>query len=260
MFLFRRDNTTVLYTGDFRYHAGETTRLRQLFNAYGPTLRYNIDSIYLDTTFCVPQATSIPSREACLSVIQDTIKKWLLSAGAVVHIFSRSRYGYEYLMVSLAKLFGCEIHVNPSQYSRYRYVPSLKSIMTTNPNGTKIHFCQSPVGDLSGPNRRAIPCTTDLASNTDVLTLIPSVMYFTKFTATPSQMIFCESERIIRVCYSSHSSYEEIVDFLKHLKPANIYPSVKPNNELSLEDVRKNLAFLEVRNKKKSDEESQSNV
>ena len=247
MFLIRRDHTTVLYTGDFRLHKGDAPRLQQLFNGDGQ-LRYKIDSVYVDTTFCVPAAHYIPNRENCLSIIQDTITKWLRrDLTAVVHIYSRSRYGYEFLMKSLSIFFGSQIHVTATQYDRYRCVPSIQKFLTTDPNSTKIHFCQAPLG-TPGQVRPPMPCLPEQKTRSNVLTLIPSAMYFTRFNVNINDMVATESPNVVRVCYSSHSSYEEIVDFLKFLQPVNIYPNVKPNDNLSLEDVRASLSFLEANN------------
>ena len=250
MFLIRKDHTTVLYTGDFRFQRGDILNVRQLFNPAGKLL-YTIDSVYLDTTFCVPQATFIPSREDCLDLIQKTISEWFdkgQESRRIVHLYSRSRYGYEYLMVALSKFFHCKIHVTQSQYGRYLYVPSILTVLTTDANSTYIHFCQrSFCTDENPTTSRLMPCLSEQPRNAEVLTLIPSVMFFfTKFGVKPDDLAVCESESIVRVCYSSHSSYEEIVDFLGHLKPGRIYPSVKPNDNLSLQDVRNNLAFLEA--------------
>ena len=247
MFLIRRDCTTVLYTGDFRLHKGDTPCLRQLFNG-DRKLRFKIDSVYVDTTFCVPAAQFIPDRETCLSIIQETITTWFNGdITAIAHVYSRSRYGYEFLMVHLSKFFRCQIHVTDAQYQRYRCVPSIKKFLTTDPNSTKIHFCQTPLSSCTGSARvrPAMPCLLDLKTAAKVLTLIPSVMYFTRLDVCAKDMVATESPKVVRVCYSSHSSYDEIIDFLTFLKPVNIYPNVKPNDTMSLEDVRANLSFLE---------------
>ena len=250
MFLIRRHCTTVLYTGDFRLHVRAIhPRLRELFNG-DRKLRYKIDSVYVDTTFCVPAAQFIPDRETCLSIIQDTITTWFNGdITAIAHVYSRSRYGYEFLMVQLSKFFRCQIHVTDAQYQRYRCVPSIQKFLTTDPNSTKIHFCQTPLSSSTGSRvRPAMPCLLDLKTAAKVLTLIPSVMYFTRLDVCAKDMVATESPKVVRVCYSSHSSYDEIIDFLTFLKPVNIYPNVKPNDTISLEDVRTNLSFLETRN------------
>lgn len=249
MFLLQGE-TTVLYTGAFRFHKGDTTKIDALF--LDGTLKFKIQSVYVDTTFCVREAMHIPSREECKRLIIETITDWFMRNNCqVVHVFSRSNYGYEYLMMALAEHFNCLVHVNDAQYQRYRFVHDIKKVLTTNPSATKIHFCQDPEIRQITPKcpkraRKELPCIGHLNFVPNVLQIIPSVMYFTKTNVTPTEMVICESEKTIRVCYSSHSSYEEIVDFLSAVKPDFIYPNVRPNSSLSLEDVRGSLSFLET--------------
>lgn len=246
MILIQQDsNCTVLYTGDFRVHVGDTVKLRSLFT--DGVLRSKIRSVYADTTFCVPEALYIPSRENCKTIVIDTISNWLgrenSNSRQIVHIFSRSFYGYEYLMMALAQHFKCKVHVSSVQYQRYRFVPDITNHLTNDASSTQIHFCQS--NKLRGKFDKTLPCGNELNFSPNLLQIIPSVMYFTKSTVTPKEMVMCESERVVRVCYSSHSSYEEIVDFLAAIKPEFIYANVRPNSNLTLEDVRRSLSFLE---------------
>ncbi|XP_064417980.1 protein artemis-like [Latimeria chalumnae] len=59
MFLFEGSNGTVLYTGDFRLAKGEAARMELLHS--GDRVK-DIQSVYLDTTFCDPKFYQIPSR------------------------------------------------------------------------------------------------------------------------------------------------------------------------------------------------------
>ena len=250
MFLIDGESGTVLYTGDFRLHVGQTKKLQSLFTVTGA--KYTFDSVYVDTTFFTEKAVTIPSRETCLDMIIKTTSNWIQREGAkrIVHIFSRSNYGYEFLMITLSKYFKTKVHVTTSQFQRYRYVPSIRECLTTDTN-TDIHFCQH--GDRNA-DRHDMPCSMHFDAVPDVLQIIPSVMYFTRGNkVTPTQMTVCENETTIRMCYSSHSSYEEIVDFLTALNPKHIYPNVKPNDKYSLEEVKQKLVFLERVSKSESD-------
>jgi hypothetical protein len=106
-------------------------------------------------------------------VIVSAARKWLARPGrTIVHVFSRSFYGYEFLMHSLAKEFKCKIHVTEEQLVRYEHLPNTRAILTADSTVTRIHFCQVQRDDYTG----TLPCTVAL----DVLTIIPSAMYFTK--------------------------------------------------------------------------------
>lgn len=254
MFLIECKDSRVLYTGDFRFHVGDVLRVRHIFDDH-QNLKFKLDSVYVDTTFCVPQAKYLPSREQCCNVIIDVLVRWFQTSPKegrvhVAHITARSNYGYEFLMLSLARHFQCKVHVTDLQYSRYRFVSDIRDVLTTDATSTKVHFCQFPFGEYPSYSKSNtnlhLPCISRFSNRPEVMTLIPSVMYFTTGKVTPVQMLKSINERVVRVCYSSHSSYDEIVDFLTHLQPQNIYPNVKPNDSMTLADVKALLSPLEV--------------
>lgn len=243
MFLIRtKEGNTTLYTGDFRYAIGHIPKIRELFDE-NRQLLHPIQRVYIDTTFCIPEANFIPTRESCCDLIISTIKDWLhQDPERIVHILSKSNYGYEFLMARLSFEFGCRVHVTPAQYHRYRFVKDIvKNISTDVRESGRIHFCQNEMK----LNAFEVQPRCVSAASSNVLTLIPSAMYFTKSSVKPSEMVRCVNERRIRVCYATHSSFSEVVDFLKSLKPSEIYPCVRPNESMSLADVRKSLAHLE---------------
>jgi len=241
MFLLQGENGTVLYTGDFRYHVGETEKLSSLFS-HDRVLTYKLDSIYLDTTFFLKHAKSIPSRQSCRDQIIQWTSNWLeRSPSNIVHVFSRSNYGYEFLMVALAKHFKTKVHVTESQYQRYRFIPTILGQLTTSSHSTRIHFCKH---DDRGMDRHKMPCNTNQHATSAIFQIVPSVMYFTRSKITPDEMVVCENERTVRICYSSHSSYEEILDFMTVLRPTRVYPNVQPNSSTSLEELREKMQSL----------------
>ena len=190
MFLIKGDQGTVLYTGDFRIHVGDAVRIKSLFCfTKGHQLISPIQSVYIDTTFCVPEAMRIPTREDCKKVIVDVVKNWFgrkvnVDRGAIAHIYSRSSYGYEFLMVALAEEFRCRVHVCQKQYEKYRFVPSIQKILTTDAASTKIHFCQPLLVSSVEENlemckqrrkfdKNQLPCIKELDYPPQMLQIIP---------------------------------------------------------------------------------------
>jgi hypothetical protein len=170
----------------------------------------------------------------------------------IVHIFSRSKYCYEYLMKSLSVKFNCKVHVTDAQFYSYRYVPSISKFLTTDANSSKVHFCKAPYSAQHMPTHEELPCKHHLRNKPNVLTLIPSVMYFTTSNIIPTELVRCLKDNVIRLCFSTHCSYSELIDFLKCLKPNAIYANVRPNMSLSLANVRASLAFLELPRRQQS--------
>ncbi|XP_019648265.2 protein artemis isoform X4 [Ailuropoda melanoleuca] len=129
MFLFQGNNGTVLYTGDFRLAKGEAARMELLHS--GGRVK-DIQSVYLDTTFCDPKFYQIPSREECLSGIVELVRSWITrSPYHVVWLNCKAAYGYEYLFTNLSEEFGVQIKDFLSHISPVNVYPNVIPIGTT---------------------------------------------------------------------------------------------------------------------------------
>nr|XP_019789040.2 protein artemis isoform X2 [Tursiops truncatus] len=139
MFLFQGNNGTVLYTGDFRLAKGEAARMELLHS--GGRVK-DIQSVYLDTTFCDPKYYQIPSREECLHGILELVRSWITrSPYHVVWLSCKAAYGYEYLFTNLSEEFGVQVHVN--KLDMFRNMPDILHHLTTD-RDTQIHACRHP--------------------------------------------------------------------------------------------------------------------
>jgi hypothetical protein len=66
--------------------------------------------MYVDTTFCIPEAFYIPSRDDCLAATASLVVAWLReSPDRFVHISSKSKYGHEPLLAHLSKEAGTQV-------------------------------------------------------------------------------------------------------------------------------------------------------
>ena len=178
MFLLTSLNSSVLFTGDFRFDVGQAGRLKALQN-FSKDAQLQIDNVYVDTTFCKESAEVIPKREDCLEVIFDAVKRWIEPAKDRKNVLfvNKTRYGYEFLMKALAEKFNCKIHVSAQQYSLYNCLPSIQQFMTLEADSTKIHFCKFKHG---ADNNLQIPCQHSLGFYPDVLKIIPTAMFLLK--------------------------------------------------------------------------------
>ncbi|XP_023671812.2 protein artemis-like isoform X2 [Paramormyrops kingsleyae] len=149
MFLVEGDRGTVLYTGDFRLAVGEVSRMEFLHS--GSRVK-DVQSVYLDTTFCDPKYFQIPSREDCLDGIKELVRSWIsISTYHVIWLNCKAAYGYEYLFTHLSEEFGCQVHVN--NLDMFRKMPDILCHVTTN-RATQIHACRHPtVPSLAGISR-----------------------------------------------------------------------------------------------------------
>ncbi|XP_044885119.1 protein artemis [Mauremys mutica] len=233
MFLFQGQNGTVLYTGDFRLAKGEAARMELLHSG---TRVKDIQSVYLDTTFCDPRFYQIPSREECLNGILELVRSWItLSRYHVVWLNCKAAYGYEYLFTNLSEELGVKVHVN--KLDMFKNMPEILYHVTTDRH-TQIHACRHPRDDdyLRG-NR--LPCGMTSRNGTPlrIISVKPSTMWFGERTRK-TNIIVRTGESSYRACFSFHSSYSEIKDFLGYIRPVNVYPNVVPVGSTADEVVK----------------------
>ncbi|XP_035756970.1 protein artemis [Egretta garzetta] len=223
MFLFEGENGTVLYTGDFRLAKGEAARMELLHSG---TRVKDIQSVYLDTTFCDPKFYHIPSREECLNGILELVRSWTsLTRYHVVWLNCKAAYGYEYLFINLSEELGIKVHVN--KLDMFRNMPEILYHITTD-RCTQIHACRHPRDDDCFRGNR-LPCGLTCQNGTPlhIISIKPSTMWFGE-RMKKTNVIVRTGESTYRACFSFHSSYSEIKDFLSYICPVNVYPNVLP--------------------------------
>ncbi|NWS12809.1 DCR1C protein, partial [Pachyramphus minor] len=173
-FLFEGENGTVLYTGDFRLAKGEAARMELLHSG---TRVKDIQSVYLDTTFCDPKFYHIPSREECLNGILELARSWTsLSRYHVVWLNCKAAYGYEYLFVNLSEELGIKVHTNKPDM--FRNMPEILCHVTTDRH-TQIHACRHPWDDDCFRGNK-LPCGLTCQNGTPlhIISIKPSTMWF----------------------------------------------------------------------------------
>ena len=236
MFLVLSKDKSVLSTCNFRWQVDHAKRINNLFDNLQEAAVHNFDntSIYIGTTFCKTDSNLIPCRESCLSAIFQVVSAWLCAfQNNVVHFCNKICYGYEILMKELAFRFNSKVHVSLCQYQLYKSVPSIQNWLTVDGESTKIHFCKpsSAYVNLKLPCKPGIP-------RSEVLTIFPTALLFTKHETMPGRLVKAVSERTIRCCYSSHSSTDEISDFLSSLQFESITPFVCPDKDTLLDSIK----------------------
>ncbi|KAG5845800.1 protein artemis [Anguilla anguilla] len=238
MFLIEGNQGTVLYTGDFRLAKGEVARMEFLHS--GGRVK-DIQSVYVDTTFCDPSFFQIPSREACLNGIMELVRDWIIqSPYHVVWFNCKAAYGYEYLFTNLSEEFGRQIHVK--NMDMFRRMPEILCHLTTD-RMTQIHACRHPKDEEFLRGSR-LPCGSTAPNGTplNIISIKPSTMWFGERTRKANVVVKTGASSY-RACFSFHSSYSEIEDFLSYICPVNIYPNVIPLGR-TLDNVKEILKPL----------------
>ncbi|XP_063216877.1 protein artemis-like isoform X2 [Bacillus rossius redtenbacheri] len=217
MFLFEGEHATVLYTGDFRLAQGDVCKLKQLHVGGGAPRAIN--TLYLDTTFLTPRYWTFPAREQSVVTTCQLAQDWML-AGPHCHVvlLLPAWTGTEYLFVRVAKHFNTKIHVLPGLYSILRDIPEVFDAVTDD-NSKRIHAVMNK--DISELKNHI--------GNVVLKKIQLSAKYFEN-TEADRKVTWCEDtdDTYSRVCYSSHCSFSELRDFVRHLRPRKVFPCVRP--------------------------------
>ncbi len=171
-------------------------------------------------------------------------------------LFFSARVGYEQIYRALYDGLGMRIHVEQGQYDFYSCIPLIQECLTTDPSTTRLHACRTSASNF------AQPCSFFRNCDKPIRVLL-SIMWFTdqiaagellveyhKYHSNFEQSVSTSSKRYFigfqdyggegvdvsysdkylsyRLCYSLHSSFSEIADVLKTLKPKRATPIAAP--------------------------------
>ncbi|XP_070611061.1 protein artemis isoform X2 [Erythrolamprus reginae] len=129
------------------------------------------------------------------------------------------------------------VHVN--KLDMFKNMPEILYHVTTNRH-TQIHACRHP-RDYEMFRGNRLPCgmTSQDGHELRVISVKPSTMWFGERTRK-SNVVMRAGTSSYRACFSFHSSYSEIQDFLRYVCPVNVYPNVIPLGSTK-EKVEENL-------------------
>uniref|UniRef100_A0A8D0ZWP7 Protein artemis n=1 Tax=Sus scrofa TaxID=9823 RepID=A0A8D0ZWP7_PIG len=190
---------------------------------------------------CQNGASALGGQEECLRGILELVRSWITrSPYHVVWLNCKAAYGYEYLFTNLSEEFGVQVHVN--KLDMFRNMPDILHHLTTD-RGTQIHACRHPKAEEYF-HWNKLPCgiTSKNRIPLHIISIKPSTMWFGERTRK-TNVIVRTGESSYRACFSFHSSYSEIKDFLSYISPVNVYPNVIPLGT-TLEKVKEILKPL----------------
>ncbi|NXW79128.1 DCR1B exonuclease, partial [Hirundo rustica] len=194
MFLFEGTFGTILYTGDFRY----TSTMQGELALKGR----HIDRLYLDNTHCHPQR-ALPSRALATRQVARLIRAHP-QHHVVIGVYT---LGKETLLVELALEFSTWVVVSPWRLEQMRLL-ELPDVFTA----------EEGAGWIRAVDVAEIRWDTLVSWNKlhPTIAIIP--------TGRPVKVTH---PKIHVIPYSDHSSFMELREFVKWLKPCSVVPIVK---------------------------------
>eukprot|EP01112_Ceratiomyxa_fruticulosa_P008721 TRINITY_DN225_c0_g1_i4.p1 TRINITY_DN225_c0_g1~~TRINITY_DN225_c0_g1_i4.p1 ORF type:complete len:636 (-),score=135.64 TRINITY_DN225_c0_g1_i4:153-2060(-) len=227
LILFRNvDNgKNILHTGDFRYHPK--------MKMYEGLLGVRIDTLYLDTTFCDPKYTFPPQKDVIQSIVDIVISE--ISTGPTLFLIGTYVIGKERIYLEISKRCHVKIYVVPDKHAILSCLDMDMNVFTTTPNETNVHVV--PMGFINFKSMRGIGAQNSQYKK--VVGFLPTG--WSQSPKTPITKKYWDNMTIYNVAYSEHSSYDELKDCVKWLRPSLIVPTVDAGSQ---ESVDKQLAHF----------------
>ncbi|XP_061186335.1 5' exonuclease Apollo-like [Saccostrea echinata] len=200
MFLFEGYFGKVLYTGDFRFDS--KMKDDPLMENLSGT-----DVVYLDNTYNSPRCV-FPSREESQKQIMEIIHS---HEEFSVKIGLRN-LGKEDLLVAIAQDLQEWIKVSPA-FFQVAEILDLPDVFITGETDARIEIV--PFYSISNKNIES------WNKEHPTIAILPTSLY-TGLEMSP----FCNQDNVFIVPYSDHSSFDELTDFIKIIKPRCVYPIV----------------------------------
>lgn len=262
MYLFRGDFGCMLYTGDFRWESSsERAQIGKsmLLNALGNN---KVDIVYLDNTYCNP-SFCFPSREVAAQQVVDVINAHP-NHDVIIGVDS---LGKEDLLLHIAHVLNIKIWVWP-QRLRTMHLLGFDDVFTTKSSLTRVRAVPRysfSVETLEGLNEMrptigimpsGLPwAVKHLQGSKKVLGLDKK-----NGNIRPVEKLH---EYIYSVSYSDHSSFTEIKEFVKFVRPTKLKgivsssPCLNPQGNFSHLDRENRIstslyqAYVESKTKRK---------
>lgn len=196
----------ILYTGDFRYH-------RKMFSVPSLELllkREDVDELYLDNTFFYPTC-DFPPREEVLEKIMQILQRFPTHRV----YFGLRKLGKESLLVEVAQRLKERILISREKMDLFQLM-NLPDVFTTDPTTSRISVVFATL------------LTRKFMENSpNSIGIIPSALYYGWDCDTFRPYSSSDKYNLYLIEYSDHSSYTELNEFVRHIKPKVVRPIVK---------------------------------
>lgn len=237
MLLFEGDFGNVLHTGDCRLSSDCLSKLPRKFTVRrANTCKDCLDCLYLDCTFG-RESFKMPSKYSAIRQVLDCI--WKHPSASTVYL-ACDVLGQEEILVEISKTFGSKIYMDKSSLSDYHAILSIVApeLLSEDPS-CRFHVCEG----FPRLYEKAKAKFDEAKRNNkpEPLFIRPSAQWYTceeregvgsgfiSSTALPrkqKQSVPKEAERdqfgVWHVCYSMHSSQEELEEALEVLNPKEV--------------------------------------
>jgi hypothetical protein len=200
----------------------------------------------------------IPKKEESVSLLNKFVSKYISKNeynkngyfDYVVYLKTNSLIGYEYIFENIFQSTNFKIHVCESTFNIYAKMPTIQSFLTLQANETPIHACIRENNKqiiskqaANGSNDHYYPCkifeNEILQKQNKKIKAVKIILSTVLYRESPkkenifaqyhpprnllSTALYFYYRSVYRLCYSFHSSCEELNDYVNTIRPENLY-------------------------------------
>ncbi|UPR00090.1 DNA ligase [Chloropicon primus] len=212
-----------IHSGDCRFHTSMKRSL-QLFR--------KSRILFLDTTYCNPKHT-FPCQEHSIQYVVDKVVKReaLKERGKCLFLISSYNIGKERIFLAVHRATGKKLYATPKKIAHLELlqIDELTSALTDDPRATNIHLVKwNALGETwpyFRPNFVQMEEYRQMYGVEETMGFVPTGWTYegkgTNFSSREKG-----PDRVFLVPYSEHSSFSELVDYVKFIKPEEVVPTV----------------------------------
>lgn len=207
--------SVVLHTGDFRWCPRQ-------HGAHPSLTSTSIDTLMLDTTYCTPKWT-FPHQDEVIASMAQLLQEQAAAHPATLFVCMSYHIGKERAYFGAALRLGWKVWVAPAKRRVLRLLclpDDWMALLTDVPEAAKIHV-------LGGGEQLQAQALTDRIKGTQWERVV--VIRPTGWTYRKSGKLDMREEGCVvtmGVPYSEHSSFAELQDCVKTLRPKKLIPTV----------------------------------
>lgn len=186
-----------------------------------PLENRQIDICFLDNTYLEPEFADIPSRREALSEIIQLIECKKKKNSKLIFSIILRNLGKENMLVEIAQHFKTRILISTERYQRYIDVLKLDetNFTTKLTNDTLIYVEDEHLNSFK------------ISKDKTIIRIKPTALEYVSSKRLKSLPVIIEvysesSSKYYNVPYTDHSSYNELIEFVKKLRPKRVIPIV----------------------------------
>ncbi|XP_020111319.1 DNA cross-link repair protein SNM1 [Ananas comosus] len=225
------DGRTYLHTGDFR--------ACKLMHSHPLLLNHRINVLYLDTTYLNPKYRFPPKEDVVDFVVKKT-HNCLKKQPRTLVVVGAYSIGKENVYLAISQSLEVPIYANASRRRILQSFgwPELSGRLCSSGQSSPLHVL--PLSFLRHENLKEYLKTLNKRF-TAILAFRPTGWTFSESTGNQLDLIKPSTKgnvTIYGVPYSEHSSFTELRDFVKFLRPEKIIPTVNIGNAASRDKMQ----------------------